>query len=279
MAKIIGWLLDNLSFLVAITSGVLALILLSLGSLPNERIPPITLAVLIGLTFFLGIKNYRLSAQVDRISAHLEKIENKVEGMTSAVILHGTEAFFQKLNSVFNEYSRLDVTYFTRISPDEFHGPEAKKYWKSLATHFKKSTIFRVRRIVTIESREKLDWVKQNVANSRNTEGYHLAVFVNELCLPLLNIIVIDGRHTFIFEPHRRTSDTSYIYVDNDEIGKVAQEYFDNLWLAAEELKVGLTIREEVFSRIEQSLRDANTASQHIAVDALKQQGSEMRDD
>jgi len=257
MGKLLEWIIENLDFVITVAVAITVSVLVSLGYIPANQIPITTLGVLITLTLFLAVKNFRLSNKVNSVSSSLKNIEQKFGSLTSATVLSGTNEFFQVLNSLLNEDSKLDVTYFSPTPPNLLAGKEVQHYWKTLSINLKKSPGFRVRRIVTIENLKKLEWVKQTISDSKNSSQYHLAV-LNEQPFPLLNLVIIDNQYVVLFGPHIQETDSHYIFVDNANIATVAIEYFQNLWTVSKKIKVGQQINDDVLSEIEQQINKSN---------------------
>ena len=114
--------------------------------------------------------------------------------------------------------------------------------------------IFRVRRIVTIESIQKLEWLEKTINDSKNSPNYHIAVLNTENKFPLINLVVVDNKYVILFGPHIQWSDSYYIYVENTDIATVATEYFNELWRVSDILKVGSNFNQEKLNRIKSSL-------------------------
>ena len=255
MKKILEWVIENLDFVVTVAVAITVSVLVSLGYIPINQLPITTLGVLIALTLFLAVKNFRLSNKVNSITSSLQNIENKFGSLTSARVLSGTNEFFQVLNSLITENSKLDVTYFSPTPPNLLAGKEVQEYWKTLSSNLKKSQVFRVRRIVTIENLKKLEWVKQTISDSKNSSQYHLAV-LSEQPFPLLNLVIVDNQYVVLFGPHIQETDSHYIYVDNPKIAVAVIEYFQNLWTVAKKIKVGQQINDDVFTEIESQFKN-----------------------
>lgn len=253
MSKVLEWVIENLDFIVTIAVAITVSVLVSLGYIPNAQIPITTLGVLIALTLFLAVKNFRLSNKINSIAGSLRGVEQKVGSQTSARVFSSTNEFFQVLNSLLTENSKLDVTYFSLTPPNLLSGKDVQEYWKKLSANLKKNQTFRVRRIVTIENLRKLEWVKQTINDSRNSAQYHLAVLA-EQPFPLLNLLVIDKRYVALFGPHVQETDSHYIFVDDPNIAVVINGYFENLWAVAKKVKVGQQINDDILNAIEQQL-------------------------
>jgi hypothetical protein len=253
MGKLFEWVIENLDFVITVAVAMTVSVLVSLGYIPIDKIPVTTLGVLITLTLFLAVKNFRLSNKVNSISSSLQKIEHKFGTLTSARVITGTNEFFQVLNSLLTENSKLDVTYFSPTPPNLLAGKEIQEYWKTLSTNLRKSQAFRVRRIVTIENLKKLEWVRQTISDSKSSTQYHLAI-LSEQPFPLLNLVIVDNQYVILFGPHIQETDSHYIFVDNPKIATVAIEYFQSLWAVAKRIKVGQEIDHNVFTEIENRL-------------------------
>ena len=128
MARIFNWIIDNLDFVLTVMIAITVTVLVSLGYIPSNQISITTLGVLISLTLFMAIKNFRLGNKINTITNSLSTVERRVNSLTSAHILSGTEEFFKTLNSLLTEHSRLDVTYFSPTPPANLPGSHVQAY-------------------------------------------------------------------------------------------------------------------------------------------------------
>jgi hypothetical protein len=195
-----------------------------------------------------------MGSHIQSLEGGISDMQKKLSGSYLTRLLRGSEEFFGTLNKLIAEDSKLDVTYFSAFPPTELVGIEVAKYWKALARNLKRCDHFRVRRIVTIESEIKLQWVRQTLGDSGTALNYHLAVLTTEQSFPLLNVVIVDGRYSAIFEPHAQSTDSTYIFIDDRETARALQRYFDDLWRVAVKLKVGKQIYLDAFATVESRL-------------------------
>src|SRR3972149_729914 len=119
MKKIISWIIENLDFFLTVVIASTVAILASLNFIPLNFISTTILGVLITLTLYSAIKNYRLGNKINSISNNVLNIEQRIKNISATRVLSGTEEFFGIVNMIMTEQSKLDVTYFTPIPPDE----------------------------------------------------------------------------------------------------------------------------------------------------------------
>lgn len=252
--KILNWLVDNFEF-------VLLLAVSAIGFALDYRSGELSIATIAGLliaiAIFLAIKNYRMGVQIRSISESVSAIKTIVAHMTATEVLYGREACFRKLNAVIDENSRIDATYFSKPPlPEKDQLSNEKRYWSNLLVSLRtKGNDFQVRRIVTVESPEKLKWVKGMFKELKNCPQFHLAVLSTEQPFPLTNLIVIDGRYTMLFGPHEIAGKGQYVFIDNDAIAESFYRHFEDLWRVAERsipLKIGQDIYPDNLKKLEE---------------------------
>ena len=254
MKRLYTWILDNYETLVSTLVATVVSVLMATGLVVKEHLPFLIVALLITLILYISIKNYRFGAKLDEIELMLTDVKKRLCGPSTRLLL-GTEEFFEALNKVITNTSKLEVTYFTLEPPDEFFGTERGKYWKMLANNFKKFDTFRVRRIITIDSEAKLKWVRKTIEESNNSPNYHLAVLPSMLPFPILNVVIVDRRYAAVFEPHSQSTDTQYIFIDDPRTAEALSLYFSTIWSKAIKLKVAKQIYEEEFKKIEKQFK------------------------
>jgi len=259
------WVIDNLDLVfLLLTSVINVLLTFYLGkNLEDQKMASIVLIAIVSLLIAMVVfltKRFSMSKSVS-------SIEEKISHLTATEVLRGREACFRKLNSVITENSNVDVTYFTPEPPPS-EGQLARneeEYWRKSQEYLNNSLRFELRRIVTVESKAKLEWVKDTVEKMRKYPRYNLAVLTTEQPFNYINLIVVDNRYTMIFPPHREPAHRSrYVFIDDKTIAKdFGNDVFDRLWDKAKEfapLKIGANIydgndgNEDNFRKIEEIL-------------------------
>jgi hypothetical protein len=239
MKKISELFLNNIEFILLLAVSTICglySILVSVGyyALDKQIIIILTFSLLLSIAFFLAIRGYRMSTQINAISENIEKVAKA----KTTEILFEREACFCKLNSLIKQDSKIDATYFTPERPplEEDQDSCEKAYWKRVNQYLKKSKDFRFRRIVTIESTEKFNWVESTKVE--NCPRYFLAALSTEQPFPYVNLIIIDGKYTLIFPPHAEVPDHSwYVFIDDETIAEYfRRDVFDKLWEKAEKI-------------------------------------------
>lgn len=189
-------------------------------------------------------------------SRSLGYIEGVHSNAVAAQVLYGHEELYKKVNSVIRKDSKVESTTFTDfVPPDALPGTECSKYWASIPKHLKNNTHFRIRRIAYVPSIAKLNWLKSTIDDCENAHNYHLAIISTKLDVPLLNLIIVDGRYSFIFGQQVSYSETKCTFIDNVLITGTIQEYFEKLWSSSIEIKIGKEINNEHMSLIEEEIK------------------------
>ncbi|MEK8015754.1 MAG: hypothetical protein VSS75_002720 [Candidatus Parabeggiatoa sp.] len=255
--KILNWFLDHLVFVLLLGLSVVA-VLFSLGVITSETIPIATLTL--SLLFTIGLYLLRMGAKVHSLSQtvpSIKAIKEKVDEMTAAKVLSGREACFHQLNCVIKDNSRIDATYFSKPPlPETQQLPNERQYWANLEKYLKTGNDFHVRRIVTVENSENLEWVTGMLEKLNESPGFSLVVLNTMQPFPYMNIIVVDSQYTMIFPPHPETTDGPYLFIDDKPIARdFGNNVFGQLWGEAERtmpLKMGRDIFRDNFQKLEE---------------------------
>jgi hypothetical protein len=145
----------------------------------------------------------------------------------------------------------VDVTYFTPDIPD-LSQSGIRQYWDQVPTLIKDNPKITFRRIATVESSEKFEWLLKDMTKFKDTDGFNLRIIDTNIGTLLLNVIVVNDEEIFIFGPHRPESDRvqKYVYVKNSEIGSAIAAYFGHIWSSALVIKQGQRIHQDQILRI-----------------------------
>jgi len=254
------WVFDNLPHIFAV--GTAAVVAVTYKYNPPEIIPISTLSLLVSLTVFLAIKHYHLGREMVESRKSIDALSARIGGASyTSKVLNGREAFFKTLNDLFSEESKLDVTYFDPKVPERLDGKQRVAYWKTLADNLtKEGCSFCVRRIVTIDSLRKFEWVKSTISDCRSSNRYHLGYIDAPLDFPFLNIAILDCRFVIIFGHHSMDRDSRYVFIDDPKIAEIVSALYDEMWEKSQKIKHGDTVDEKLLSSIERRLRASPTA-------------------
>lgn len=226
----------NLLILIIATSAII--IIRVLGYMSDGIVPSASLGMLLAFSVYQIAENLKIQKSVNDISekspiAHLRVIRN-------------TRDFYVFASAIVEQAKvSIEATYFTPYPPTKFFDDkEIKRYWDRFSKILRERSGLVVRRIATIENAEKFEWAEAHVDQSRSISNYSFAVLENPNLIPILNVMVIDGKSAFIFVPHGVRS-RHYLWIDDLAFCEGVQEYFDHLWSSSVVIKEGPRLQEE----------------------------------
>src|SRR3990172_7493070 len=155
-------------WLTLIVAGLL-FILYQLHWIPDAQLAAAALALLIAYVLYTVPRIRQSEVLLNELIGTNDKIRDRLMLMGSEVtVLKDTDAFYRRLIAAINVTSKVDVTYFTPNVPSEFMDESGKLYWDTINSYLKKKAGFRLRRIATIETAEKLNWLLATVNDAKN---------------------------------------------------------------------------------------------------------------
>lgn len=232
------------SFSLLIFVSILGLILNKLGYLPENFI----------FTFILLIIS---SLAVNQIIMH-EKTISCLKDITGN-IGHTKEVeineFYTTLkDSVLNAQKSIDLTLHQTTNP--LIGIKARKeYFKAMNAIVKTDKI-RVRRIISVSTKEKLELLNEWISKYKNCSNFHLKYTTVESdgFIRALSIQIVDSKKIFLAglctgEMTESRSNVNVI-IESEVLGKVFQNYYDSYWNSLTSIKEGSRINNQILDEI-----------------------------
>lgn len=206
----------------------------------------------------------------NEIKDEIKEIEPIVKSLSSEIrnfnnasieVLSQHEDFYYKLNKC-----RLGATrevLLTQLDPNppESYEDESKRksYFASDIEYAKSHPNVTIKRILSIETIEKMEWVRGLIDATKDLPNLFLA-FVNienitkERPFPkMLSLQIIDGNEVFVLNPQYSYMPKSYqscFYLKNKDVAKIFVDYHTSIWRELErdsensEFKQGCILKE-----------------------------------
>ena len=253
-------------WLTLIVAGLL-FILYQLHWIPDAQLAAAALALLIAYVLYTVPRIRQSEVLLNELIGTNDKIRDRLMLMGSEVtVLKDTDAFYRRLIAAINVTSKVDVTYFTPNVPSEFMDESGKLYWDTINSYLKKKAGFRLRRIATIETAEKLNWLLATVNDAKNPPGYHMHYLSGEYKHTPLNVNIVDGEHAFVFGTEVRSKSSDYIYIRDKDVAGTLQRYFDLLWESTPTLGESGRLNSREIVRLKQKFGIADGSPNPIGV-------------
>jgi len=170
--------------------------------------------------------------------------------------------YYKKLKLIIlNAKDQIDLMSMQAQPPGLYDVKELKSYFDSIDDLIQNTSI-RVRRLVSIQTEEKLTWVEDTIIKHKDCTNFYLSyVDLNILydkgvfkkrkeLLPYpVNIQIIDNEHLFLINPElgyfEPDLDSNYIYIHSKEVGTVFASYYLRYWQMSEIIVSGGKILKE----------------------------------
>jgi len=165
-----------------------------------------------------------------------EKDDHIIEGETL-----DAQEFYRKLRqSVSKAKKSIDLMSMRDSKPDEMSGVvELKDYFENIEKIIKRNNSIQIRRIVSIGSETKFDWVCETIKKFKEKNNFSMRYMklpsnisdISTTPYPL-NVQIIDGKEIFIINPKQgymviTGKSKLNIRIKSDKIGEVLTEYYD----------------------------------------------------
>jgi hypothetical protein len=235
------YLMRNLDIVVSIVVFTASMILGSFELLPAKAVP-IALLLMFGPFITYQVRTSELNqSSLDHLAEQLSLQRRSSELLADHLIasdnpgisiVKGEKRFYERVTDcVCRKTTRqVDVTYFSPDPPSR-NNASAIAYWIAAEKRLRSDEIC-LRRIVTIENRAKLEWVKGMLDDLGDLENVSITVLEHaDSQGDLLNMMIFDSREVFVFGPHRPDAgERHYLGILSKTAGSVFSEYFDSVW-------------------------------------------------
>lgn len=175
------------------------------------------------------------------------------------------EFYKRLLSAVRSANSSIDLMAMQPTPPTAFGVPELKEYLNELAGKIEREVLV-TRRIVSIPTLEKLEWVIELINTHKGCKKFALKYvdvsLLGTVSIPYpLNVQIVDKREIFIINPAKgyfpidKTSEGIWLE-DNGQmkIAEMFSDYYDAYWSMGEEIFLGGRVNIELLRQIAKKL-------------------------
>jgi hypothetical protein len=139
-------------------------------------------------------------------------------------------------NSIEDAQDSVRLLYLTKHSPISI-GKSSQDYWcwfQNFAA--KKSNNVVIKRIASLDSDDKINWIINKTIELASTSNYAIRVYEPSKYLPIIGMEIIDNKEIFMFGPHGKTP--RWIYINNPDVAEGMSQYFEELWSKLSEYEI-----------------------------------------
>jgi len=207
-----------------------------LGMMPFEKGVETVLALIVGYFVFHAV--FLHAEQSELIETTNENLKNLVDHIGILTIIKSPEDYYKRLkHSIEYAEDSVSLLYLTRAAPTSI-GKYAMNYWKWLqgyiVEHADDGVV--VRRIASLHSQEKTNWIINTTVALAKVSNYGIRVYNETAFPPIMGMEIIDKKKVFLFGPHGKTP--RWIYIDNPDVAEGMVQYFEDLWAKTSEYEI-----------------------------------------
>jgi hypothetical protein len=214
--------------------------------------------ILVYISILISLSLVLIIRKVDELK---ETVNASLEKSGSFLLLDGYEEFYKRAEEEAKKAEKsIDVTNFYPISPTAIQTEAVSGYYKTIAKIIQENSNLTFRRIASINSLEKLAWVKHTIS-SLSEENFHIK-YASSLCdddFPIINILIFDRTKVIIGMYSEVPALEKGIFIENPTAAVVFSDYFNTIWDKSIKLKMGAKVTEKTLQDIEEKIKAKNT--------------------
>lgn len=181
--------------------------------------------------------------KIEQLAPTVTNLSNEIRNLNNASIevLTQHEDFYSKLSKC--RLCATDEVLLTQLDPnppDSYEDESKRKsYFDSDIEYAKSHPNVTIKRILSIETKEKMRWVQDLITATKDLPNLFLA-FVNieniakERPFPkMLSLQIIDKNEVFVLNPQYSYMPKSYqpcFYIKNKEVTQIFVKYYEDIW-------------------------------------------------
>jgi hypothetical protein len=185
----------------------------------------------------------------DKVRSDLVKVEESLdiynEDRASIHIITSQAELYELMTEKIRTAKKsVCIMHLDQFPPTHFMNEARTAYFKFIFDFGKRNENILMRRITSINEREKGEWVKEKMIETQKTENLNIAYINTEkLDSTSLKTVVscqlVDDDKVFILNPLSNTVSgnghfPNCVYIENKKVAEVYQKYYDTLWNYAE---------------------------------------------
>lgn len=250
-----GWWLENWELFLFLIVSAVSIILNLFDLLTEKTTIQILLVMVVAFSLYQISENRKISQSIRAIGSETEAKARRVDQREFYVFLK---------KAVLTAENSVDLTHIQPSPPEKAGIKEKDEYFEAIKKVIKKRQI-RVRRIVSIPTMDKLNWIKSLLKEFENYPNFDIhCVDVGSLKfpVPLLSVQIVDSDQVFLIDLAKGYHfDSSWSREKNDlwivskEIAKSYREYYEEYWQSTEKIKEGDRTYWDNVAKIETALQ------------------------
>lgn len=247
-----------LPLILLVIESAYVIVISSIGStdiieaIKNITIPAIAELVLAFLGKFVDdyLESVERASELEKIKSEIEQITPTIISLSSEIrnfnnasieVLTQHEDFYSKLTkSRLCASSEVLLTQLDPNPPESYEDESKRKsYFDSDIDYAKSHPYVTIKRILSIETEEKMKWVQDLIEKTKDLPNLFLA-FVNieniaqERPFPkMLSLQIIDKDEVFVLNPQYSYMPKSYqpcFYIKNKGVSQILVDYYKDIW-------------------------------------------------
>jgi hypothetical protein len=217
-------------------------ILSLLGLLPETVTPEkVMLSYFFTITLFIVGSTDKTKEELKSIITSLDIAnENKAE---IKIITSQDDLYYMMTDRIRNAKKRVCIMHLDQYPPTHYKHEVRNKYFEFIFDFIKNNNKIAMRRITSINEREKGIWVKDRILETKDVENLSMAyINIENLDNTYLKTVVscqlIDDDEVFVLNPMSNTvsgsaSFANCLYIKNRKVAQLYEKYYDDLWTFA----------------------------------------------
>lgn len=182
----------------------------------------------ITLIFIAILMITRMLSTLYNIDSNIEKII-ETEGL-GLIHYNSYQEFFKALEDEISQPpSSMDLTHIRKDPPSGLRS--GKNYFLEMEKMIKKNPDCIVRRIISIDSREMLEWANELLElTEKHDTNFKVNVCDWNLKFPMINMSIIDNSKVFLAITANFVEKTPGIQTKDPKVVKYFIDYYENMW-------------------------------------------------
>ncbi len=223
----------------------------------DEFIIPATLFAVIML-FFSSLTN---AGKIEAVDDAVAQLRVDITGAKTHICerIDANQFYDRLMEAVKNANRSVDLTNLDDAPLQLYQIPDMKRYFELVRSLVREKRQIHFRRIVSIPSREKFDWVVRMI-NEVETDpniSFQLVDAAPPNFVPALSLQIVDWRKVLIVDPSTaliRTNSRNNLYIEGAEAAMCFEPYYEQLWKSGRWLKDGTRINRALLNEIGRKL-------------------------
>lgn len=232
----------KLTTFIAIASAIVMAVL----GIVSQFYPPIQSRI----EWYVSILLLIFAAMLTYLYSRIELIENRTDlivrklGVQAIEVFRTRDELFSRMTDISIGSQAISTLMFS--DPPDVIGGQMENYFKKVGIYIRKTPTMIFRRISTLGDNRKIKWILEILNEMFETHNFSLAyINIDHKNTPLLCAHIIEKNkefYTFVFHTVPASGNVCAFLIRNNEVGRVALDYFNGLWEKSPKLMEGKQI-------------------------------------